>query len=138
MSIRVYLWLNFLMKLRLRENSIRLRLLQTEVRQLCASGNVSERIIFGVRPTETLTYSLSVSGEAKTIYAQMIDNKIEIFLPVKIAEIWADTNEIGLYETQDIGDLGELKITVEKDFVCVERPADEDNKEAIPHPKMKC
>ena len=33
---------------------------------------------------------------------------------------------------------GELKITVEKDFVCVERPLDEDNKDAFPHPKMNC
>ncbi|CAN5847934.1 hypothetical protein BH20ACI4_BH20ACI4_27390 [soil metagenome] len=126
------------MKLRLRENSIRLRLLQTEVRQLREGGNVSEQIIFGVNPTDTLTYSLRISGEAEKIYAQMIDNKIEIFLPVKIAEIWADTNEIGLYETQNIGDLGELKITVEKDFVCVDRPMDEDNKDAFPHPKLKC
>jgi hypothetical protein len=126
------------MKLRLRENSIRFRLLQKEVRLLRDGGNVSERIIFGVNPTETLTYSLRVSGEAEKIYAQMLDNKIEIFLPVLMAEKWADTGEVGLYAVQEIGDLGELKITVEKDFVCVERPTDEDNKDAFPHPKMKC
>jgi hypothetical protein len=126
------------MKLRLRENSIRLRLLQPEVHQLRETGNVSERIIFGINPTETLTYSLRVSGEAEKIYARMTDNKIEIFLPVKMAENWTDTNEVGLYETQEISDLSELKITVEKDFVCVERPSDKDNKDAFPHPKMKC
>ncbi len=126
------------MKLRLRENSIRLRLLQTEVRQLSETGNISERIIFGVNPTEVLTYSLRVSGETEKIFAQMTDNRIEIFLPVLTAEKWADSNDVGLYETQNIGDLGELKITVEKDFVCVERPSDEDNKDAFPHPTMKC
>lgn len=126
------------MKLRLRENSIRLRLLQTEVKQLRETGNVSERIIFGINPTETLTYSLRVSEDAETIYAQIIDNHIEIFLPLNEAETWADTNEVGLYSTQKIGDLGELKITIEKDFVCVERPNDKDNKDAFPHPKMKC
>jgi hypothetical protein len=126
------------MKLRLRENSIRLRLLQTEVRQLRETGNVSERIIFGANPTDTLTYSLRISVEAEKIYAQMTDNKIEIFLPVLTAENWIDTNEVGLYAVQTIGDLDELKITVEKDFVCIERPSDEDNKDAFPHPKMKC
>ncbi len=126
------------MKLRLRENSIRLRLLQTEVRQLRETGNVSEKIIFGVNPTESLTYSLRVSGEAEKIHAQMLNNKIEIFLPVLTAEKWADTDEVGLYETQDIGASEELKITVEKDFVCVDRPSDEDNRDAFPHPKMKC
>lgn len=126
------------MKLRLRENSIRLRLLQTEVSQLREMGNVSERIIFGFDPTDTLTYSLRVSGETEKIYAQMIDNQIEIFLPLKMAENWIYTEEVGLYETQVISDLGELNIIVEKDFVCVDRPFDEDNKDAFPHPKMKC
>lgn len=126
------------MKLRLRENSIRLRLLQTEVIQLREIGNISERIIFGINPTDTLTYSLRVSGETEKVFAQMTDNQIEVFLPIKIAENWADTEEVGLYETQNIGDLGELKIIVEKDFVCVDRPFNEDHKDAFPHPKMKC
>ena len=126
------------MKLRLRENSIRLRLLQAEVKQLRETGNVSERIIFGVNPTETLIYSLRVSEDAETIYAQMTDNQIEIFLPLKTAENWADTSEVGLYATQTIGDLDELKINIEKDFVCVERPNDVDNKDAFPHPKTNC
>lgn len=126
------------MKLRLRENSIRLRLLQTEIRRLRETGNVSETIIFGVNPNETLTYVLRVSGEAATISAQMVNNKIDIFLPLLLAESWADSEEVGLYAKQDIGDLGKLEIIVEKDFVCVERPADADNKDAFPHPKMKC
>ena len=126
------------MKLRLRENSIRLRLLQTEVKQLREIGNVSERIIFGVGTTEILTYSVRVSPDAEKIYAQMLDNQIEIFLPVLIAENWADSNEVGLYAAQTIGNTGELKITIEKDFVCVERPGDADNIDAFPHPKMKC
>ena len=126
------------MKLRLRENSIRLRLLQTEVRRLREIGNVSETIVFGVNPTENLTYSLRVSGETEKIFAQMIDNQIEIFLPLSVMENWADTNEIGLYATQAIGDLGELKITVEKDFVCVERPNDADNADAFPYSEPNC
>lgn len=126
------------MKLRLRENSIRLRLLQREITQLREIGNVSERIIFGVNPTETLTYSVRVSGEAEKVFAQMLDNQIEVFLPVKLAENWMNTEEVGLYQTQDIGDLGELNIIIEKDFICVDRPFDEDNKDAFPHPKMNC
>ncbi len=126
------------MKLRLRENSIRLRLLQNEVRQLRETGNLSERITFGVNPTETLTYTLRISSEAEKIFAQMMNNQIEIFLPINVAENWATTNEVGLYETQKIGDLSELQIIVEKDFVCVDRPLDEDNKDALPHPKIKC
>ncbi len=126
------------MKLRLRENSIRLRLLQNEVTQLREIGNVSETIVFGVNPTENLTYSLRTSAEVLEISAQMINNQIEIFLPMLMAGNWADSDEAGLYGLQKIGDLAVLKIVVEKDFVCVDRPLDEDNKDAFPHPKMKC
>lgn len=126
------------MKLRLRENSIRLRLLQSEVVQLREIGNVSETIAFGINPAENLTYSLRVSEDANEISAQMTDNQIEVFLPLNASEIWADTNKVGLYAEQKIGDTTTLKIIVEKDFVCIERPADADNKDAFPHPNMKC
>ncbi len=126
------------MKLRLRGNSIRLRLLQSEMRQLSETGNVSEQIVFGINPTETLVYAVRVSGDAKKIYAQMTNNQIEIFLPLETAENWADSIEVGLYETQSIGDSATLEIAVEKDFVCTERPAEKDNADAFPHPKNKC
>lgn len=126
------------MKLRLRENSIRLRLLQSEVRQLREIGTISETIVFGINPTETITYALRVSGETEKIHAQMNNNQIEIFLPLAVAENWADGEEIGLYGTQKIGDSGELKIVIEKDFVCVDRPFDKDNQDAFPHPKINC
>lgn len=126
------------MKLRLRKNSIRLRLLQSEVVRLRATGNISETIVFGINPVENLTYSLRTSAEVVEISAQMFDNRIEVFLPILTAEKWADSDEVGLYGEQHIGDLAILKIIVEKDFVCVDRPLDEDNKDAFPHPTIVC
>lgn len=126
------------MKLRLRENSIRLRLLQTEVRRLSERGEVSETIVFGAGAAETLTYTLRVRAEAEKISAQISCNRVEISLPQNAAKNWAETNEVGLYAEQTIGEAKRLKIFVEKDFVCVERPADADNKDAFPHPKMQC
>src|SRR5688500_7650797 len=126
------------MKLRLRENSIRLRLLQTEVRQLRETGNVSETIVFGTNRAENLTYSLRVSEDAVEISAQVAGNQIEILLPLDSAKNWADSNEVGLYAERKIDERATLKIVIEKDFVCVERPLDADNKDAFPHPKMNC
>ena len=126
------------MKLRLRENSIRLRLLQSEVIQLREIGDVSETIVFGINPTNNLTYSLRISAEASEISAHKTDNQIEIFLPLLTAENWANSTEVGLYSEQEVGDLATLKIIIEKDFVCVDRPLDADNIDAFPHPKMKC
>ncbi len=126
------------MKLRLRENSIRLRLLQTEVRQLREVGYVSETITFGINPAENLTYSLRVSEDANEIRAQKSDIRIEIFLPLAIAENWIGNDQVGLYAEQIVGEKTVLKIAVEKDFVCTERPADADNADAFPHPKNNC
>ena len=126
------------MKLRLRENSIRLRLLQSEVIRLRETGKVSETIVFGVNPAENLTYSLRTTAEAAEISARMNGNQIEVFLPLLMAENWAASNEAGLYFEQIINDSETLKITVEKDFVCLERPSDADNSDAFPHPAMKC
>jgi hypothetical protein len=103
-----------------------------------ARGSATARDGKRFGPAESLTYALRVSDDAERIYAQMTNNGIEIFLPVAEAERWADSDEVGLYAAQPIGDLGELKIAVEKDFVCIDRPADKDNRDAFPNPKMKC
>ena len=126
------------MKLRLRENSIRLRLLQTEVWRLRETGVVSETITFGLNPSDNLTYSLRASADAETIRAQMGGTQIEIFLPLDAAKNWAETGEIGLYAEQKIGGAAILKIAVEKDFVCLDRPHDADHENAFPHPKANC
>ncbi len=126
------------MKLRLRENSIRLRLLQTEVRRLRETGSVAEQITFGINPGENLIYALVVSADASDITAQISNGRIEITLPVQTAENWAETNLTGLYGEQKISDTVRLKIIVEKDFVCGERPGDADNNDACPHPKTIC
>lgn len=124
------------MKLRLRENSIRLRLLQSEVEQLRTREIVSEKIRFG--EFQVLTYTLRISNNATQISACFADEEIIIEIPDDTARNWAETNLVGLEHEQTFGDDSTLKITVEKDFVCLERPLDADNADAFPHPKMNC
>lgn len=127
------------MKLRLRENSIRLRLLQSEVTQLRETGNVSETITLGVKPTEKFIYALRVSDDLSDVHAQMLNNHIEIFLPVAEAEFWMNNDEeIGIYTVQSISSDIDLSITVEKDFACPTRPADLDNTDAFANPEVEC
>lgn len=126
------------MKLRLRENSIRLRLLRTEVARLLETGEVAEKIVFGVNPAETLIYAVRATDGTREVAARFAGNCIEILIPSGTAKNWAETDEVGLYAEQKIDDSMNLKISVEKDFVCTERPADADNRDTFPHPKMKC
>lgn len=123
------------MKLRLRENSIRLRLLQSEIKLLKESGAVSETITFG--ESQILIYRLQIS-DVPEIKASCRDNKIIVEIPVQTANIWINSEQVGLQFNQNIADAKLLSILIEKDFVCTERPMDADNKDAFPHPKMNC
>ena len=124
------------MKLRLRENSIRLRLLQNEIKSLGDNGFVSETITFA--PSQKLIYTLKISEAANEIFARFSDGEITVEIPVKTAENWIETDLIGLEKEQEIDGEKNIKILIEKDFVCTERPFDADNKNAFPHPKMNC
>lgn len=124
------------MKLRLRENSIRLRLLQSEVKQFRESRIVSEKIRFG--DARILIYTLKASDDAEKISAGFSNNEIIVEIPFETARNWTETALIGLEFEQRIDENSTLKILIEKDFVCLERPFDEDNADAFPHPKIEC
>ncbi len=133
------------MKLRLRGNSVRLRLLRGEVRRLGETGRVAETVQFGLLPAERLTYTIEASATAKQITANFADNHLKILLPDLIARDWVESEQISLASEQTFEsnetDSVTLKILIEKDFVCLDRVDDADNKDAYPHPnpnKQRC
>ena len=124
------------MKLRLRENSIRLRLLQSEMNTLGEGGFVAETIVFSAN--QKLTYWLKISKDASEIFARFENEEIIVEIPTQAARDWIETDLVGLEYEQKIDEAAKLKILIEKDFVCVERPFDADNADAFPHPKANC
>ena len=128
---------NFVMKLRVRNNSIRLRLTQTEVAAFAESGAVEETIEFGLTADKSLIYRVDRAA-VETVRADFADGKITISVPASLAENWAKTNQIGIKTEQDLGNGKMLKILIEKDFVCLDRKDDPDNLDAFPHPTGKC
>jgi hypothetical protein len=138
------------MKIRIKGNSLRLRLMRGEVASLGELGRVTEIIQFGALPQEQLTYSLEASHSAKTISAQFNNNQITVSIPESMARNWVETEQITLENNQPIENgiqIGEqqkyasqniLKILIEKDFVCLDRRDDPDNADAFPHPTGKC
>jgi hypothetical protein len=129
------------MKLRIRGNSLCLRLLRGEVERFGKIGRVAETIQFGASPAARLSYILETDGEAREIAAHFADNQITVLVPEKAARSWIDSDEISLESEQSIeNDASEnvLKILIEKDFVCLDRKGDADNPDAFPHPTGKC
>ncbi|MEP6925484.1 MAG: hypothetical protein ABI954_13535 [Pyrinomonadaceae bacterium] len=123
------------MKLRIRGNSIRLRLSRGEVAQFGTTGEITEKTVFG---QSNLIYTLRTSSEAKELSANFADNEIIVTLPDKLARDWVESNEVGIEAEQIISSSEILKISVEKDFVCLDRPGDVDNEDAYPHPSINC
>ena len=115
------------MKLRIRGNSLRLRLTQSEVAALRDQGSVEETVHFS--PTSKLVYAIERSGGGE-IGARFEDGRILVQVPESIALEWCNTDRVGFD-----GVAGEVKVLVEKDWQCL-APRDEDESDAYPHPKQ--
>lgn len=122
------------MKLRIRGDSLRLRLTQSEIVALGRNEIVESIVRFGPAPSERLTYSLKCSAEIKRVEASYLDNRITIVLPRDAAREWIETDKVGINEEQLLGDGGALRILVEKDFSCSTPRQGEDDHDAFPHP----
>ncbi|HMS43503.1 MAG TPA: hypothetical protein PKE69_24955 [Pyrinomonadaceae bacterium] len=115
------------MKLRIRENSVRLRLTQSEVAEFGENGLIENKTDFG----ETVfIYAFKSSDLIENLQANFESGRIEIVVPKAVAENWINTQEVGIS-----GEFEKLKILIEKDFVCLSVREGEDESDAFPHPK---
>jgi hypothetical protein len=119
------------MKLRIKGDSLRIRLTQGELKQFVDEGRVEDRIHFG--PRRALAYRLAIDPKASQLAASFNEDAIEVRVPEKSARHWSDTNLITLEATQSEGGV-DLKIFVEKDFACLQPREGEDESDNFPHP----
>jgi hypothetical protein len=122
-------------KLRIRDNSIRLRLMRGEVDTLRDKGMVEARTDFpGGR---TLRYLVESSPASVNPAAFFSENEITIRLPETTVLAWASSEQVAIQGEQMLDEGGILKILIEKDFVCLTGRDDEDEDESdmYPHPE---
>lgn len=121
------------MKLRILDDSVRLRLSQTEVDHIARGEAVRSHARF---PDGCfLVYGLEPSEE-KTIDATFRDNEITVRVPAEAARAWASTEQVALTAAVPI-EGGELAILVEKDFECLEPRAGEQDQDSFPNPNAR-
>lgn len=118
----------------MKENSIRLRLMQSEIKHLSDLGEVTEMINFGVGFGGELTYVLRVVPDAASISASIGSRIITIVLPASVAESWIGTDQIGVAAVQTVGSDKELRVVIEKDFACLSHRPGEDQSDNFPNP----
>ena len=126
------------MKLRIRGNTLRLRLSRSETNELAERGEVRDGIAFGPLAADRLGYSLVASDDAAVTFARLSGSSVEVFAPKALVREWAASDTVGFEAEQAIGDGSFLKILVEKDFACLTPRTGEDDTDAFPNPNETC
>ena len=127
------------MKLRIRDNTVRLRLTRSEVDALHERGEVVANACFpGGR---TLQYRVESSPGNIVMAALFSDDTITVSLLEAAVIEWATTEQVSLQGLQTLDNGDQLQILVEKDFVCLTSREGEDESDMYPHPeadKISC
>ena len=118
------------MKLRIHENSIRLRLNRSEVAQLAEAGRVQSAVEFvgGGK----LSYSVETAGGLECARAEFANGDIRVEVPAGAAGEWAATDRVEISGEQPVSGGRLLSILVEKDFKCMHKGSEDE--ESFPNP----
>ncbi len=121
------------MKIRIKDNSLRLRLTQGEVKTMEEDGKVAAQIQFGPTAEHILRYSL----EKVAIAAPQVEydaSAIRVMLPIDQANLWATSDQISIATVIPIADQLHLDLLIEKDFKCLTVRPGEDESDMFPNP----
>ncbi len=122
------------MKIRIRGNSIRIRLMQGEVKRLLEEGIVTEIVQFP--GNETFTYSLSISPSFNVKFQ---GNHMHVSVPKKETDAWIkSTEDLTISHLFELENGDSLRLMVEKDLACLTARQGEDDSDAFPNPKKEC
>lgn len=109
------------MKIRIKGNSVRLRLSRSEVDYFGQNGYIEEKTEFG---GSDLTYALQ-SNDIEHVLADFKNNTITMYVPDSFRAEWTTTERIGIEGTADIGNGKSLHLLLEKDFKCLDQAAED-------------
>jgi hypothetical protein len=121
------------MKLRIKGNSLRLRVSRSELAHFQAGGRIEETIRFAEAPEAKLTYGLESAVQSRPVRVRYGFHDVTVILSEDQVRIWEAESEVGVYSNLDIGSAGALDVIVEKDFACLDR-GDEENKDTFANP----
>lgn len=116
------------MKIRIKDNTVRFRLTQSEVAKLGEDGIISSFTEFVDRP---FIYAIERTEDTE-LSATFIENRMVLKMPATMIAEWISTDRVGFE-----GQTGKIKLLIEKDFVCIDNTL-EDQSDNYPNPNLKC
>jgi hypothetical protein len=122
------------MKIRIKGNSIRIRLSRTEIADFGANGYLEERTEFS---DAAFAYVLQSDAKGNELSADFANGKITVYVPVAMQKEWVETDVVGYEHNMPIGDGQHLFLLIEKDFKCIDNTT-EDQSDNYEHPTKVC
>ena len=122
------------MKLRIKGNSLRIRLTKSEVSKLAEADYLEDQTSFLYN---RLVYALQKATDASALSATFENNKITIFAPASFVNDWPVNNVVGLENKIPLPNNDSLYLLIEKDFVCLDETT-EDQSDNYENPNKSC
>lgn len=116
------------MKIRIKGNSLRYRLTQSEVAWLWSEGALEERTEF---PGKTFVYAIATTNNEE-LSADFTGDRIVLNMSKEMINELYNTNKVGFEDRS-----GAVSLLVEKDFVCIDN-TEEDQSDNYPNPSLTC
>jgi hypothetical protein len=126
------------MKLRLKGNSIRVRLDRRDLTDLVEAGRVEDSLRFG--PGVEFSYVIEAgpapAGEPSASYAP---GRLTLTIAPEDARDWSASDRVGFDRLQAV-EGGSIRVVLVKDFACLDRSAghESDDAHAFPNPSTAC
>lgn len=121
------------MKLRIRGDSLRLRLTRSEVDAIGAAHSVSETM--HLPDGSELGYTLAV-GHSNNIDMRHEQGRVELLVTVETvqADRWATSEQVA-YGGERPMQIGPVSVLIEKDFTCITPRSGEEESDTFPNPQ---
>jgi hypothetical protein len=123
------------MKLRIKDNTVRLRVSRSDLARLVETGRVDSSIHFTGRAEDKWTYAIEMRSDIDSARLRYQPNQITVLLQDAETTAWAGSDRVGIYGSCRLGCGQSLEILVEKDYACLDM-SDAENEDTFPNPAL--
>jgi len=121
------------MKLRLKGNSLRLRVTRSELATLQAGKRIQENSLFPADPPARLGYVLGVDSHNQPVHVVFASQQIVVSLSQDQLANWSGEHQVGIYASLPVAEGTVLEVAIEKDFACLDL-SDENDTDTFANP----
>lgn len=122
------------MKLRIKGNSVRIRLSKTEVQALSSGTVLEDRTSFG---RNRFGYLVKPVMEGDALYADYENGTIKMYVPKSLLKEWPSNAVVGFESSMKVNANESLYLLLEKDFKCIDQTS-EDQSDFYDNPEKTC